>query len=389
MLSVIVPIYNSEKYLYKCIDSIYKQTYQDLEIILINDGSTDSSGMICDEYAKKAKNIKVFHQENKGLVATRKQGVQLAKGEYIAFVDSDDWIDEWLFEKLMNCVEDKTEMVTSGLRFEWKDKEQVLVDAVNAGIYNRDAIISQVIPRMVYDFKIKEQGIVSSLCGKILKRDLLVECQKCVSDIVTYGEDGVVVYGMLAKAKQMVVTHCCGYHYMQHDESMLHRFSEKSFGPILGLKRSLENQIIENENIEGLKSQLNRYLYAVLNTAIFSLFEFTMNKGIFLFPFYKIPSHSKILIYGAGEVGKAYVTCLEAQSNIELIGWIDKKVRKRGLYDIETPLMVKEYLYDYIVIAIEKEEVAKEIKKELLALGVGENKIIWEKPKYISVERCW
>ncbi len=103
LVSVIVPIYNSEDCLAKCIESIIKQTYINLQIILVDDGSTDSCSEICDKYEKEDRRIKVIHKENKGASGARNSGLRFATGEYIAFVDSDDWIEEDLLEELMNC----------------------------------------------------------------------------------------------------------------------------------------------------------------------------------------------------------------------------------------------------------------------------------------------
>ena len=100
-LSIVVPVYNTAEYLQQCIESILAQTYKEMEIILLDDGSTDGSGEICDEYAKRDKRITVVHKMNEGLTATRKRGVEIAKSEYICFVDSDDWIKETLVEKLV------------------------------------------------------------------------------------------------------------------------------------------------------------------------------------------------------------------------------------------------------------------------------------------------
>jgi glycosyltransferase involved in cell wall biosynthesis len=102
LISVIVPVYNVEKYLKRCIDSIINQTYKNLEIILIDDGSSDSSGEICDEYAILDLRIHVIHQKNKGLSAARNAGIELATGEWIAFLDSDDWIDSEMYEILLD-----------------------------------------------------------------------------------------------------------------------------------------------------------------------------------------------------------------------------------------------------------------------------------------------
>ena len=101
LISIIVPVYNVEKYLVKCLESIINQTYKYLEIILIDDGSTDGSGRICDEYAKKDNRIKVSHKGNGGLSSARNVGLDMSAGQYIAFVDSDDWLELDMYEYLM------------------------------------------------------------------------------------------------------------------------------------------------------------------------------------------------------------------------------------------------------------------------------------------------
>ena len=104
LISVIVPVYNVEKYLNKCIDSIINQTYKNLEIILVDDGSQDSSGKICDEYTKKDNRIKVIHKENGGVSSARNIGLNNATGEWIAFIDADDWVDEEYLQTLFNRI---------------------------------------------------------------------------------------------------------------------------------------------------------------------------------------------------------------------------------------------------------------------------------------------
>lgn len=104
LISIIVPVYNVEPYLNKCLDSIVNQTYKKLEIILIDDGSTDNSGLICDEYASKDNRIIVVHQKNKGLSAARNVGLNIAKGDYIAFVDSDDFIEKDMYFTMYNVM---------------------------------------------------------------------------------------------------------------------------------------------------------------------------------------------------------------------------------------------------------------------------------------------
>ena len=128
LISVIIPVYNVEKYLRRCLDSVIAQTYQNLEIICVDDGSIDDSGKICDQYAVRDARIKVIHQENQGLSAARNRGIDAADGEYIAFVDSDDYILEDMFERLyiaLTCF--NTMYVTCG--FNAVDPDGKILDA--------------------------------------------------------------------------------------------------------------------------------------------------------------------------------------------------------------------------------------------------------------------
>ena len=105
-LSVIVPVYNTEKYLRECIDSILAQTFTDFELILVDDGSTDGSGIICDEYADKDPRVQVIHQQNGGATVARRSGVRIARGEYVTFVDSDDWIDSDFYAPMIEKIKE-------------------------------------------------------------------------------------------------------------------------------------------------------------------------------------------------------------------------------------------------------------------------------------------
>jgi len=123
MISVIVPVYNVEPYVRKCLDSVINQTYRDLEILVIDDGSTDGSGKICDEYAGKDERIKIFHTENRGLSAARNLGLDEAQGEWIGFVDSDDWIEPDMYEVLLKRAEEsEADVVECGVYKEYSDR---------------------------------------------------------------------------------------------------------------------------------------------------------------------------------------------------------------------------------------------------------------------------
>ena len=155
----------------KCIESILKQTYTNLEILLIDDGSTDGSDKICDEYAGKDHRIKVCHKNNEGLVIARKTGVMLAEGGVITFVDSDDWIECEMYEKLIDvyCRDEYPDMISSGIIFDCENKSDTLSDSIKEGTYEKADIQNDILPRMACDARSARPGITASVCNKIFK----------------------------------------------------------------------------------------------------------------------------------------------------------------------------------------------------------------------------
>ena len=158
-LSIIVPVYNVEKYIRKCLDSIIKQTYKDFEIILVNDGSTDNSGLICDEYSSTYCNIRTIHKPNGGLSSARNAGIENAEGDFIGFVDSDDWIDENMYEILVKNIESydadismcrlyrKGKDASYYVHEDLEQKERVMIDASSCTkLFRKEFFISDKFP---------------------------------------------------------------------------------------------------------------------------------------------------------------------------------------------------------------------------------------------------
>ena len=130
LISVIIPIYNVEKYVVQCIDSVIAQTYRNLEIILVDDGSKDSSAATCDEYQRKDERVVVIHKENGGLSSARNAGLEIATGEWVAFVDSDDWISPETYEEMMRAlIETGAEIATCGRVYEWMNRKKYKNDS--------------------------------------------------------------------------------------------------------------------------------------------------------------------------------------------------------------------------------------------------------------------
>ena len=206
-ISIIVPVYNVEKYLRKCIDSILNQTFRDFELILVDDGSTDSSGKICDEYSLKDSRIKVIHKENGGQSSARNMGLDVAQGEYIGFVDSDDWIEKDMYEILYrNCKMKDGDIGIIGINF----------------VYNNRVRKGLEYPLQSWK---KEEGMYKLIehkyfgnyfCSKIFSRKLFKNIR--FKEGIIY-EDIDLMYKLIHKSNIIVAEGVMKYNYLQREGS--------------------------------------------------------------------------------------------------------------------------------------------------------------------------
>lgn len=213
MISVIVPVYNISEYLPRCLDSILKQTYEDLEIILIDDGSTDESGKICDAYEIKDHRVKVIHKENGGVSSARNIGLDIAKGDYIGFVDGDDLLEERLFEILLKNAE-KYQCDISCCQLATID-----VDGTKKNIYDvKSQFFAQdyLIKHYFFDSFVKDT--MYSQCNKIFKSTLIENIRY---KQYKYGEDILFVFEALARSNGMFYDEYVGYYYLHRENSAM------------------------------------------------------------------------------------------------------------------------------------------------------------------------
>lgn len=171
-ISVIVPIYNAEKYLAQCLDSIIKQTIEDIEIILINDGSCDGSAEICKAFIEKDRRVTYYYKENEGLAAARQDGMERSSGEYIGFVDSDDWIEPDMYEKMYTAAKTCDADVVLCNPFTYSEKSSIKGN-IPSGAYDYQAIRDAVLPKSVItiDEKGQRRNLRWSNCIRIYKRE--------------------------------------------------------------------------------------------------------------------------------------------------------------------------------------------------------------------------
>ena len=214
MISVIVPVYKVEPYLQQCVDSILNQTYRDLEVLLIDDGSPDRCGEICDEYERQDKRVRVFHTENRGLSAARNLGLREATGEYIGFVDSDDWIDPDMYDVLLKRLEETgADICVCGFWYEYAStiKECKLQEAV----YSAETALRMLL----------HERISNHAWNKLYRKELF---QNVVFPEDVYFEDIVIMHRIIKEVNNLTTISVMGYHYRQREGSISKSCGTKS-----------------------------------------------------------------------------------------------------------------------------------------------------------------
>lgn len=385
-LSVIVPVYNVEKYLRQCLDSILTQTYSNMEIILVDDGSTDGCNVICDEYAKRDERVYAIHKDNGGLISARMAGLMRATSEFVTFVDSDDWIQPLMYESLMQKILTyNVDLVTSGcIRYCNEEKCAKSYDEIiDCGLYNAEEIEKKIIPCMLWKSEIRTWGLDPSLCTKIFRREILLRQYKHMqNEIFYYGEDTAIIYPYILEIKSMLCTWDTFYFHRQRENGVAPRYytEDDFFDNLMSLYHFLHDIFIQSKHSETLIMQLDFfYINSVQNHSFKYNIDYKaryMSKKVFLFPFHKVSPGSSVILYGAGRVGIQYFTQITKLNFCRIAGWVDQKYETIKNYKIQPIEIVKDVDYDYIVLAILNENVRQEVRQELREYGVGDEKII-------------
>ena len=235
LISIIIPVYKVEKYLEKCIQSVINQTYENLQIILVDDGSPDNCGKICDEYAKKDHRIEVIHKSNGGLSDARNKGLEIAKGEYIGFVDSDDYIEADMYEVLYNLLKQYNADV-SICNFYTVSQGKISIKNADNGIneYNRIEILKEIL---------LDKNIQSYAWNKLYKKELFDEIKYPIGK--KYEDIGTTFY-LLEKCNKVVVTGKSEYYYINRQDSIVNNVTESTITDYIELIIQRYDYIEEN-----------------------------------------------------------------------------------------------------------------------------------------------
>ena len=274
LISIIIPVYNVEQYLDECMASVLKQTYTNLEVVLVDDGSKDQSPAMCDEYAKRDSRVQVVHKENGGPMSACIAGVGVAKGEYLAFMDSDDWIDLTMMEELVKETTGKEkEMVCSNYIIEKANQSIPIKQSMKPGVYDRKAIEEQLFPCLLGK---EERRIHGSRCMKLISRKLICENLKHADLDVSMGEDLYLIFLAVLDAERIVVVKDgFYYHYRFVESSLVHKYKPHMHEEVGKLYENLQN-VIESKVKE--EKQKKMFLKELKQEYIFLFFFVLKNE---------------------------------------------------------------------------------------------------------------
>jgi glycosyltransferase involved in cell wall biosynthesis len=371
MVSVIIPVYNVQDYIEKCISSVCCQTYIDLEILIVNDGSTDETPIICRELAKKDSRIVLIDQANQGVVAARQSGIEKASGDFIAFVDGDDWIEPDMIEEMVSNI-GNADLISVGV---FKEKQNGCVDKIkdsfpSGTLYDIDQIRSQMLYGEDYT---KSQPLTPYMVNKLYIANKVKKLHPRLNKDLKFAEDHIFVCMYLMGSSSIAFKEDCYYHYRYNIVS-----SSRKVDPdkLVKLSNAYKNmlELFKSNYLDQIQGWLLTKCYFALNEDLGFNSTQRILRYIADIPFSKA---DKIVLYGAGRVG------LDLNKQLNTLGynvvlWVDRmyeQCQAKGLpvNNIEKIISTN---YDYIYIAIENSTTQDAIVNDLLKMNININCII-------------
>lgn len=381
LISIIIPVYNVENNLAQCLESIRKQTYSSLQIIVVDDGSTDQSGSICDQYAAKDSRIEVIHQPNRGVVAARRCGLEHAKGTYIGFVDGDDTIASDMYAVLCEAMQShEVDCVCAGY---WEGKtrkvspKQGIVDLVK---YRNEFLEAILFPA--------QSHIPSSIWSKLFRAELIQKSFAQIPMDCCLGEDLLVFCICALEGNKIVLLDSTHYYYNIHKGSLSNKNEIDDTRKVFYLYEQLCKLFQTYGYDKNLKTVMDEFLWSNLLGYMSRISTHEFQIARYCFPSLHRVLGKKIIIYGAGMIGRDYYAQISRYTDCKVVAWIDSHPENYHYSHINVSgIEVLEILsFDLIIIAIKDEETATIIREQLLEKQIEQTKIVWEKPQKLSLE---
>lgn len=372
IISIIIPVYNAEKTIQRCLESVLCQTFKSIEIICVNDGSTDNSLQVLRDYEQKDKRIVIIDKENGGSNSARKAGLNVAQGEYIGYVDSDDWVESSMYEELYNCIIKKdVDMVCSGFIREGNYISEEY-DSISQGKYDAEKK-KKLLDNIIFNMDKFDLGISGALWSKLFKKSIMLKAQKRVPDSITIAEDKMIVLTYALYCESVYVVKKAWYHYVINSTSLTQKPNPNYLENVNEVYKYFLSLYEESDFTDNMRVQSELYITQLLIKGINSRMGFSIKNLMWITSDWSknLRTNSRILVLGKGELAKTYIRQIENNNDIFLAGAVDE------IKDIE------KYIYDYILIAYKDKQVSERINEQLLKMGILQDKIIWDEQKEI------
>jgi len=372
-----------EEYLPECIESIQNQIYKNLEIILIDDGSTDDSGQICDDYKRTDERIRVIHQANRGLMRTREVGIAAAEGVYLTFVDGDDWIDPDTYANLVPYMEN-ADLVCSGYFHEIKLNQVVdKTDAFSEGLYSGKRL-KELLSRFLFDFeKEKFLPLIPTVCTKIFRTELMKEIEFYKDYNISFCEDLVLQSQYIMRCHSIYICKNSYYHYRYRQSSICHAGNKQYLFDLAHTYLALEKIFLKGDDGCDLMKQLRKVIsFHAAKTSDMMFADPEVRQMSFILDTSDLRG-KKLVLFGAGRCGQDFFKQLKA-FGIPVEKWFDSRPCMKFGQTVEDVNNILQWDFDLVLIAILDRKTASEMREQLLRLNVPAEKICWRQPLEIS-----
>lgn len=381
LVSIIIPIYNSEAFLDKCIQSAINQSYKNIEVILVDDGSIDSSGEICDNYSSVDNRVKTIHKTNGGLVSSRKTGLLASTGEYVLYIDGDDWIELDVIKNYVDqVIKHNADVIVSSHIVNLEGREDILMNSLPSGVYDKEALKSIIYPKMLYTGKFAQFGIFSYSWGKLYRKEILLKNQLNVDENITIGEDALCLYPTLLDTNTLVISEQPGYHYRQRADSQMKTLRKIEISKMQKVYDDLKNTFSEKGVLDIMLPQLQYYLLSLLiiNTEGPNIDNITK-----LYPFNEIKPKKRLVMYGGGTFGQHMYKKIINSKSYDVLAWLDEKHEHYSKLNLPVTGFdkIKNLDYDAVLITLIDEDNSNQALLKLIKHGVDKDKII-QLPRY-------
>ena len=378
LISIAVAVYGVEQYIDTCLKSLINQSYKNIEIIVVNDGSKDGAPEICEKFAAQDHRVKVIHKKNGGLVSARKAGAASAKGDYITFVDGDDWVKENHIESFAKHLRNKTDLVVTGYTRDFLGKRKVLQNHLPPGRYSKKEIYEEIIPKAIFNGLFFQHGISTYLWNKLFKTKKVIEYLDKVNNKIVMGEDSAVTYPYILNSEEMFISDSSTYIYRQRADSIIKNIPmiDTEYYRLSLLFQHLHKAIIAMPERMNLSIQIKNYFYALLIIRSGGVLNFKDRKGFYL-PYNNVKVRQKIIIYNSGSFGQHLYSSLEDLKQFQIIAWVDEDYDEsvRAGIPITKISLLENLAFDHILIASVDMQQSKEISDKLQNNKVPESKI--------------